>query len=87
MRRIIIRNFLLFAAGLIWFRVPPWLWIKAWREVQADHLARVRKMVWEAKKAGLIYEDKEKKFWSHKTQLANKQGDSVGDVFGDKELF
>ena len=61
-------NALLFAALILWHGTPPRLWRRAWAEAHAEHLAYVRKLVWEAKKAGLIYEDREGRLYGKKKQ-------------------
>jgi hypothetical protein len=61
-----IRNLLLFIILALWNGTPFHLWPYAWREVQAEHLAQVRKTVWELKKQGHVREDREGRLWSKK---------------------
>lgn len=57
-------NLLLFAMIALKQGIWPHLWPSAWRGVQADHLAMVRKEIWEQKKAGRIREDRAGRLWS-----------------------
>ncbi len=59
-------NMLLFIVAALRQGIWPHLWPSAWRGIQADHLALVRKEIWELKKAGEIYEDGEGRLWSKK---------------------
>ncbi len=59
-----IYNLLLFALCVLWNGTPPHLWRRAWRGIQADHLAQIRKDFWELKQGGRIYEDKQGYLWS-----------------------
>lgn len=61
-----LRNLLLFISCAIWHGTPLHLWSRAWREIQADHRAEIRKAVWELKKAGRIHEDREGRLWNKK---------------------
>lgn len=57
------RNTLLFIILAIWHGTPFRLWPLARRLVEEDHLGEVRKVVWELKCEGLIYEDDEGRLW------------------------
>ncbi|MHA1942172.1 MAG: hypothetical protein ACW97P_10670 [Candidatus Hodarchaeales archaeon] len=52
-----LHNLILFTALALWRGTPFHLWKKAWRECEADHLAEIRKAIWELKCQGLIRED------------------------------
>lgn len=41
------RNLILFVSLAIWNGTPFHLWPRAWREIDAEHRARVRRMVFE----------------------------------------
>ena len=64
--RVKLHNLFWFSLGLLRYNIPPWLWGKAWREVQEQHLQDVRKKVWELKKQGKVREDKEGRLWPRK---------------------
>lgn len=66
--KIRIHNLTLFLSLVLWHGTPVYLWPRAWREVQADHKAQVRKAIWELKKEGKIYQDKEGYLWSKETE-------------------
>ncbi len=66
MAAIAARNLLLFIVAAMRQGIWPHLWPSAWRGIQADHLAQVRKEIWELKKAGKIREDPEVRLWSSK---------------------
>lgn len=53
------RNTLLFIAYAIWHGTPFRLWPQARRLIEEDHLGEVRKIVWELKKEGKVYEDED----------------------------
>ena len=61
-----LRNLFLFVAYALWHGTPPYLWSQAWEDIQADHLARTRKIIWELKKQGKIYEDRDGRLWPKK---------------------
>lgn len=50
----------------IWKGIPFRLWAYVWSEILAAHEAENRKVIWELKKEGLIYEDKEGRLWTKK---------------------
>ena len=54
-----LRNALIFLYYAIKYNTPFTLWPQAWQEINAEHLAQVRKYVWELKKEGRIYEDRD----------------------------
>lgn len=58
-----IHNLILFTVLAIWNGIPPWLWRKAWLDIEAEHLAQVRKRIWELKVEGKVYEDREGRLW------------------------
>ena len=58
-----LRNLILFVSLALWHGTPFYLWTKAWRDIQAEHLAQVRKMVWELKCQGKVYQDKDGFLW------------------------
>ena len=63
-----IHNLTLFIILALWHGTPVHLWPRAWHEVQADHQAQVHKAVWELKKAGEIYQDKEGYLWTKESK-------------------
>lgn len=60
-------NLILFILMISW-RIPPALWRDAWYDIEAAHSAETRKMVWELKKQGRIWEDEEGRLWSTKEE-------------------
>lgn len=54
-----LRNLILFTVLALWHGTPFHLWSRAWQECLAEHQAQVHKVLWELKKRGLVYEDKE----------------------------
>lgn len=60
-----IRNSILFILYALWHGLPFHRWGEAWRGMEAEHLAQVRKDVWELKKAGKVREDKEGRLWAN----------------------
>ncbi len=66
------QNSLIFAAAIVWQGIPPRLWRKAWAELHSRHLAEVRKAIWEAKKQGLVREDKDGWLWINESRGETK---------------
>lgn len=66
MAMIQMRNLLLFIVAVLKQGTPFYLWPQAWRDIQAEHLALVRKQIWELKKAGRIREDRAGRMWLSK---------------------
>jgi hypothetical protein len=59
-----LHNLFIFLIEVLRYGLAPWKWRRAWREVQEEHLAEVRKCIWELKKQGKIRQDKEGRlFW------------------------
>ncbi len=58
-----LRNLLLFAICALWKGTPFHLWRQVYRDIEAEHLAQVRKAVWELKKAGKVWEDEDGRLW------------------------
>lgn len=63
----ILRNVVLVAYGMLKHGIPPYKAKQVWQAVQEAHRQDVHKLVWEAKKQGLVWEDKEGRLWSTKT--------------------
>ena len=61
--RVRIHNLTLFVALALWRGTPLRLWPRAWREVEADHRARIHKTVWALKCEGRVREDREGRLW------------------------
>lgn len=61
--RIHIQNLILFTAIALWRGVPLHLWRYAWQQIKIDHYGQVHKAVWELKKEGKVYQDKEGRLW------------------------
>lgn len=60
------RNLILFVSLAIWNGTPLHLWPQAWRDIDADHRARVRRMVFEIRMEGRIRQDADGRLWSIK---------------------
>lgn len=68
MRRFLIsfQNLLLFVILALWHRTPFHLWSLAWHKIQEEHVAQVRRGVWELKKRGEVRQDKDGRLWINK---------------------
>jgi hypothetical protein len=59
-----LRNLIMFLVEVTRYGLAPWKWRRAWRACQDEHLAEVRKGIWELKKQGKVRQDKEGRlFW------------------------
>lgn len=61
-----LKNLILFILLALYHGTPYHLWSRARREIAADHEARVRKMIWELKKEGRVWEDRDGRLWPKK---------------------
>ncbi len=63
-----IRNLILFILYALWYGTPFRLWGIARKEIEVEHLAQVRKTVWELKKEGRVREDNEGRLWANRDE-------------------
>lgn len=64
---ILLRNLVMFISIVI-FRLPPWRWPSAWRDIQADHQAQVHRDILALRLAGRVRQDEDGRLWSNKEQ-------------------
>ena len=59
---ITIHNLFLFLSVVI-FRIPPWRWPSAWRDIEAEHRAQVHRDLLALRLAGKIRVDEDGRLW------------------------
>lgn len=58
-----LRNLIVFLSTVI-FRLPPWRWPSAWRQIQADHEAEVHQAILALRLAGRVRMDEDGRLWT-----------------------
>lgn len=59
------RNLFLFLS-IVAFRLPPWRWPSAWRQIQADHETEVSRAILALRLAEKVRMDEDGRLWSNK---------------------